>query len=326
MSHQVNWPVPLTRLNPWYPGQMGVPGTDVRTGLRNTVEGAVFYVDPNFTGVSDLRDGTNPDDPLATVAAALTKCLPYRGDTIAVMAANTYEYGNGALGRLVTIDEAVVANVPGVRIVGVAPSNALGVTWTPPANADVCIRVTAPDVLIEGFSFYTPHANNTAIYCQWSGVTTFGDATVIRNCYFDHAFLYGIVLEFAYHTQIYQNEFRCEAGGGCIWTDVAFSACDLLNIYLNKFHTEGAAIFLPELADSQIYQNSLFNALAAAAGAATNLGINLTGGADNEVHDNWLSCALPIVAPGDYADFNTAGAGDAWINNHCMNGDAITNP
>ena len=74
----VNWPTPLTRLNPWYPGQMGVPGTDNETGLRLNSTGAIFYVDPNYPGVSDLRDGTNPTNPLQTVEAALTKCEAYR--------------------------------------------------------------------------------------------------------------------------------------------------------------------------------------------------------------------------------------------------------
>ncbi|MCJ7555938.1 MAG: hypothetical protein MUP90_03365, partial [Gammaproteobacteria bacterium] len=83
-SSNVRWPLPLNRLNPWYPGQMGVEGGWTETGLRQHCTGAIFYVDPNYPGVNDQRDGTDPTDPLATVAAALTKCQAYRGDTIAV--------------------------------------------------------------------------------------------------------------------------------------------------------------------------------------------------------------------------------------------------
>ena len=80
----VHLPLPLVRQPYVLPGQFGVPGTDERTGLRTHPTGAVFYVDPNYPGASDNRDGTSPTDPLLTMAAALTKCLPFRGDTIVV--------------------------------------------------------------------------------------------------------------------------------------------------------------------------------------------------------------------------------------------------
>lgn len=72
-------PRPLTRLNPWYPGQMGVPGAWTDTGVRTHPTGTVFYVDPNYPGASDQRDGTDPTDPLATIAAAVSKCEAYPG-------------------------------------------------------------------------------------------------------------------------------------------------------------------------------------------------------------------------------------------------------
>ncbi|MBU2177520.1 MAG: hypothetical protein KJ556_20700, partial [Gammaproteobacteria bacterium] len=75
------------------------------------------------------------------MAAALTKCQPYRGDVIAVMAANTNEYRNGALGRLLPISEEVIVTVPGVRIVGVCPSGSVGVWWTPASDGGTCITV-----------------------------------------------------------------------------------------------------------------------------------------------------------------------------------------
>ncbi|GAG38311.1 unnamed protein product, partial [marine sediment metagenome] len=81
----VNFAAPLTRLNPWYPGQIGVEGAWTDTGLRMHSTGTVFYVDPNFPGASDARDGTDPTSPLLTVATAITKCEAYRGDVIAVM-------------------------------------------------------------------------------------------------------------------------------------------------------------------------------------------------------------------------------------------------
>ena len=98
-SADVRWPIPLWRQHPWYPGQLGgVPGVDTETGLRAHSTGAVFYVDPNYPGVSDARDGTNPTNPLATVAQALTLCQAYRGDTIAVMANDSWEHGGHGQG------------------------------------------------------------------------------------------------------------------------------------------------------------------------------------------------------------------------------------
>jgi hypothetical protein len=327
MSHLVNYPLPLTRLNPWYPGQIGVLGTWNKTGLRQTGEGAIYYVDPNAAGVSDARDGTDPTDPLQTVQAAIDKCLPYRGDTIVVMANNNYEYTSASYGVRVPLSETVTIDVPGVQLIGVCKSAALGVPWYPTANNDVLITITAPDVLVEGFNFdVAAFTGVTAIYSDWNGVTTFGDAPVIRNCYFADGVVYGIVLNFVYNAKIYQNEFRCEANGACIFSDVAWSAPAVCDIYDNRFWTTDAAIDMIELDDSNIYLNSFYNSLAATPAAATNLGINIGSGDENHVFNNWFSCLLPVPAAGDINDFCTAGTRDAWVGNMCMNGLLVTNP
>jgi len=76
----------LTRLTPWYPGQMGVPGSDVPYGLR-TAGGNVFYLGATLGNVvaSDVNDGTDPLNPKATLAAALAECTSGQGDTIVVL-------------------------------------------------------------------------------------------------------------------------------------------------------------------------------------------------------------------------------------------------
>ena len=119
-ASDVRIPFPLTRLNPVYPGQVGgVPGVSTDTGLRTHPTGKVIYVDPNFPGVSDNRDGTDPTDPLQTVAAALTKCQPHRGDVILLAMNDSWMYASGAE-YATPIQEAVEVTVPGVRIVGAA--------------------------------------------------------------------------------------------------------------------------------------------------------------------------------------------------------------
>jgi hypothetical protein len=326
MSHLVNWPIPLIRQKPWYPGVFGVPGNDTRRGLQTSHEGVVFYVDPNAVGVSDQRDGTDPEAPLATVAKALTLVQPYRGDTIAVMANNAYVYHNPADGRLLPVSEEVVISVPGIRLVGVCPSSPSGIYWSPASDGGVCITIAAVDVLVEGFLFTEgAFTGCNGILGIWDGITQYGDNIVIRNCVFDVTVGAAIQLEFTYYAEIYNNKFwGCNYG---LYLDPLGNGADFCNIWGNLFSDcVAGAMTVNGLVESFIHKNSIFNSNAQAGAAATNEGIDTTGGARNQVYDNWFSCLLPPAGAGDYADLNTASATDAWINNHCMNGEAVTNP
>jgi len=323
----VNWPVPLIRLNPWYPGQFGVPGTDNETGLRTDTHGAIFYVDPNAVGVSDQRDGTNPNEPLQTVATALTKCQPYRGDVIAVMANNSWQYGRAADGRTTAIVENVTVTVPGVRIVGVA-SGGQGVYWYQASNAGTCITVHAIDCTIEGFFFDEgAFAGCTAISAVWDGTTTWGENLTVRHCVFSDTVDTAIQLEYSWYCDIHHCHFwECDAYG--VYTAAAGSGTDYTTIHDNVFTDCGtAAIALLGGADNNhIYRNRIYNTNAEAGGVATNQGINTTGGASNLVTDNYLSCLLPVPANGDLNDFCSSAATDCWVANHCSDGLQVTNP
>ena len=322
----VNWPVPLIRLNPWYPGQFGVPGTDNETGLRTDSHGAIFYVDPNAVGVSDGRDGTNPNDPLETVGAALTKCQPYRGDVIAVMANNSWQYGDPSDLRATAIAESVTVTVPGVRIVGVA-SGGQGVYWSPAAALGTCITVHAIDVTIEGFFFTGGAFGGTAISSVWDGITTFGENLTVRHCVFDDTIDTGVQLEYSWYCDIHDCLFQgCDAYG--VYTAAAGSGTAYTRIHNNSFiDCATAAIALLGGADDNfIYGNRIYNGNAQAAGVATNEGINTTGGARNMVTGNWFSCLLTVPAAGDIDDLCTGSATDAWTGNYCTNGLLVTTP
>lgn len=324
----VMWPLPLTRLNPWYPGQFGVPGTANETGLRQHSTGAIFYVDPNFPGVSDGRDGTDPNSPLLTVATALTKCQPYRGDVIAVMANNSWQYGDATDGYATAISEEVTVDVPGVKIVGVAPSG-MGVYWYPASNAGIQITVAAIDVTIEGFVFSEgpTYAGCNPIYCEWDGATLYGENLTVRHCVFDDTVDNAIQLEYAWYCNIHHNMFwQCDVYG--IYVDVAGSGVAYCDIHHNTFYDcDTAAIsLLGGCDDNVVRSNRIYNRNAQGAAAAANEGINTTGGTRNMVTDNWFSCLLPVPANGDWDDLNTAAATDAWVGNHCMNGPTVTNP
>jgi len=313
---------------------MGVPGGWTETGLRQHCTGTIFYVDPNYPGVSDQRDGTDPTDPLTTVAAALTKCEDYRGDVIVVMANNAWKWGDWVAGAgqyTTAIIEEVTVDVHGVRIVGLSPSGAVGVVWQAAQAGGTCITVHAMDVLIEGFAFqgcYTgpglAYAQADAISAVWGGAF-YGENLTVRNCHFSEYVDTAIELEFSWYAHIHNNVFdRCAVVG--IYADPAGSHTQYCNIHDNLFTNCGDAIALEVSDYNQIYRNSIYNITAQAGGLSTDEGINLTNGDYNMVFDNYFSCDLPAGANGDWDDLNTAGGTDAWVNNHCMNGDATTAP
>lgn len=322
-------PFPLTRFNTLFPGQFGVNGTANETGLRTDSNGAVFYVDPNFPGVSDLRDGTDPTSPLATVGAALALCSPYANDTIYVMGNNSWQYGDPLDGRTTAIAEEVTIDVPGVRLVGVCPAGGMGVYWTPASDGGTCITVHAIDCLIEGFSFGegATWTGCNAIASEWDGTTLFGENLTVRNCYFDDTVDAAISLEYSWYCDIHHNVFsQCDTYG--IYIDVAGSGAAYCTIHDNLFQDCGTAAIslLGGCDDNWIYNNAIFNRSAQTGAAATNEGINTTGGTRNMVFGNYFSCLLPVPANGDYSDLNSSSATDAWINNHCLDGPSTTSP
>jgi len=323
-SSDVLWNLPLVRQKIFYPGQFGVPGTDSERGLRTDVNGTVFYVDPNASGVTDLRDGTDPECPLQTVAAALTHCQPYRNDVIAVMANGAWQYGEN-LYRTTPVTEQITVTVPGVRIVGLYPPGSVGVPWVPTANGGVMITVEALDVLIEGFAFTSGTYSGDAIYAEWDGATKFADNLTVRNCVFDDTVDKAIQLEYAWYCDIHHNWFvECDEHG--VYIDPAGSGAAYSHIHDNIFHDCAVAMALSGLDNSWVVENIVYNSSAQSGAAATDEGILTTGGQSNIVARNIISCLLPVPANGDYDDLNTAAATDAWIGNELMNGPSVTNP
>jgi hypothetical protein len=325
MGANVNLPLPLVRLPPWFGGQQGVPGTDVEEGLRTHPTGAVFYVDPNYPGASDQRDGTRPDDPLRTVAAALTKCQAFRGDTIIVGSNDNWPEG-GPTDYSLPVQEAITVSVPGVRIVGAAQSSPAGVPWLVPAAGGPCISVHALDVLIEGFAFIGGAVGGIAIYAEWDGFTLWADNLVVRHCWFDDEIDTGIQLEFIWAADIHDNVFHeCDAYG--IRVDPMGSGISHCKIHDNWLQDCGISnLSLEGATECLVAGNRVFGALAQGAAPAANELIDTAAGGRNLVASNVLSCLLPVPANGDYNDACSSSATDAWVANLCMNGTAITNP
>jgi len=315
--------MPLMRLNPWYPGQIGVPGAWTETGIRMHCTGAVFYVDPNHADANDQRDGTDPTSPLATVATALTKCQAYRGDVIAIMANDYWDYGQQS-DYNTPVTESVTVTVPGVRIVGVSASASLGVYWRPATADGTCITVQAIDVLIEGIAFLG-RGGGTGIFGIWDDYGE-GDNLTVRHCMFDSSLDEGVVLDFVWYGDIHHNWFdRCTYG---IYTNPATMGDPGYNeIHHNWFHDCGtSAISLAGVDRCHIYENSIYNYDAARLAASANTMIDLTNSSRNQVHHNTLSCILPAAVAWDYDATCTAGASDAWMSNWLLDGPSVTNP
>jgi len=294
------------------PGQFGVSGAWTDTGLRLDTNGTIFYVDPNAVGVSDGRDGTDPIHPLQTVAAALTHCTAYANDVIVVAMNSAWIHSNHAVGRATSIREQVTVSVPGVRIVGLCPSGALGVPWEPTTASGTMITVTAMDTLIEGFCFtdrpVAPVGNATAIAAYWDG-PPYGDNLTVRHCYFGQSLDYGIVLDFSYYTDIHD----------CHFDGVLIAAIHNLNvegdpdyarIHDNVFMNCAAAIHLDDSDNCAIYRNLIYGT----AGGTNNF-VDLTGGANNIVADNYFACTIAQYDT-TCSDTNSG----AWLHNSCSNG------
>lgn len=331
-SFDVRMPLPLTRLQPWYPGQFGIPGAGTDRGLRLDTMGKVIYVDPNFPGATASPDGTEPDCPVSTVAAALAQCRDWANDVILVMHNDNWTYGPaitiGATDRALCINESVDVTVHGVRIIGVAPSGALGPVWRPATAGGTCITVSAMDVLIEGFcfdEFLTGAGGGDAIYAEWNGTTLFGENLTVRHCFFADGIDTAIQLEYSWNCYVEDNVFQ-ENQVAAIYVDPGGSGTAYNRIARNWFQDCVLAMSLQGCDDSVIQDNHVFNGNAQGAGVATDEGIDTTGGASNLVTGNWFSCLLPVPANGDWNDLNTSAATDAWPGNWCMDGMAVARP
>jgi hypothetical protein len=92
--------LPLTKLEPFYPGQWGVVGSDDPLGIRTNPQGIVWYVDGSHPLANDDNDGTSPDAPLETIQAAIIKnnatinwanTPPYKGWNWIVISPGEYD-------------------------------------------------------------------------------------------------------------------------------------------------------------------------------------------------------------------------------------------
>ena len=65
-------PFSMLKFPQFFGGQMGVPGSDTALGLRYAPQGLDYYVDGSHSDARDTNDGTDPNEPFATIQAAIT--------------------------------------------------------------------------------------------------------------------------------------------------------------------------------------------------------------------------------------------------------------
>ncbi|MBU2685678.1 MAG: right-handed parallel beta-helix repeat-containing protein [Gammaproteobacteria bacterium] len=326
----------------------------------------IFYVDPNNTLATDAGNlGADPTVPLATVAAAIELCRDHQGDTIVLGASDAWQYAP-RLYRPTEIVESVTIppSRGGIRIVG-ASTNPFGVCWSPADDGEAAITVHAIDVLIEGIAFYPVGVTNTiGIVSEWNLLTNlYGENLTVRRCFFESGLDYGIQLDFSWYCQVYDCWFDAVAVSA-IHNLNALGDPDYISICNNTFQICPIAIGLGDtdnaiiannrlmycatgisinggnecIVQNNVIHTSIDNGVVAIDGESsddcvihgnvitgdptgTRNFIDLTGGADNMVSDNWLSCNIV-----QYDTTCTGGAGDAWVNNHCTNGDTAAPP
>jgi len=196
-------------------------------------------------------------------------------------------------------------------------SSSIGVPWQAATAGGTCITVDAMDVLIEGFCFWDDAGGNpTGITAVWDGVTKYGDNLTVRHCFFEGGMNYGITLDFSYYDNIHDNHFEGCDTAAIHNLDVEGDP-DFCRIHNNNFWNNIVALSLDGVTGCFIYDNRIIGT----PGGTDNF-IALAGGTDNTVTNNWLGCT---VAQYDVT-CDGGGAGNAWINNHCINGDPVAIP
>ena len=197
--------LPQIRLQPWYPGQMGVPGSDVQRGLRWEPTGIVLYVDPDSNNDSDAADGTDPENPKTTIQSAVTQLVTFQTSMGVSLAGSTIVVAGAAYTESVTIP-ATVANC---RLLAGGPVRNRP-TWASAAAGTPCLTVNAEGWVIDGFHF-NPPTGSSGIRLNWIPASGYvANWTVVQNCYFNGAWtgLYGIELYGApYNVTIQDNWF-----------------------------------------------------------------------------------------------------------------------
>ncbi len=323
---------PNVRLQPFYPGQMGVPGSDAPLGLRWTSMGYVLYVDTDHPDASDNNDGWDPNAPLATiqqavdnlytiqarVAAAGTPHEPAATNSVIVVAPGTYAEN-------VVID----ANDPDYcTILGGGNGKYPVILDAGTGDAITCDAY--------GWRFENLHfkPENGAAGIKLTRVAGSGaEGTLIKNCFFNGGWSgtgFGVELNGApANVSIIGCRFAEFAADGACITVTDTSTADPYQTHIigctfqesDEYVTRDCAGgWNASLIQGNVFAESVNNAAFPAGADGTDIFIDMRGGSVgyNTVCDNCLGGTYS-EAGGYYA-----GTGDEWHGNRADVDDGIT--
>ncbi len=166
-------PYQVTRLKPWFPGQLGVAGSDNSLGLRTTPVGIVLYVDDSHADAKDANDGTDPEHPKATVQSAISSAFLVENSLIIIGGAATLT------------ESAIIPNsAPEQCAIMGFGNEQWGPTWTSGAAGEDALTIRQAGWTIANIRFNPPSAA-AGIMLEHDAASTVSDRTRIINCDFD---------------------------------------------------------------------------------------------------------------------------------------------
>jgi hypothetical protein len=300
--------LPLTKLNSFYPGQWGVPGSDAPLGIRSIPQSVTFYVDFDHPAANDANSGTDPENPLSTIQQAVDN-LQHNFDQIIVRSIDP------AGENVHTPDYTDTFGYISLIGVGDTPYSPY---WISPTANLPCLDLNAVGWKISGFRF-SPGTTGNCIELHHTDVSGNDIAirTIIKDCLFDGITTgrYGIVTHGCYDVWIVNNLFQlfdnAVAGGAvCLLVGTTPLAIPYRNhVVGNVFWDSNNGAIFP--CNGSEIKGNVFQPVGFAYPMTLVLQTSVIAnpGDDNVVHGN--------VFPGDYSIVGgyRAGAADIYIGN-----------
>ncbi|GAG10036.1 unnamed protein product, partial [marine sediment metagenome] len=140
--------LPQIRLQPWYPGQMGVDGSDVPRGLRSQANGVVFYVSADHPNASAAADGTDPENPLTTITAAFARLAAFHALAGVQAEGSVIVVSPGTYTDNIVIDS---VNYPQGCAIVAADVTKYNTIWVPAAGN--ALTLNQQNWVVDGFRF-----------------------------------------------------------------------------------------------------------------------------------------------------------------------------
>jgi len=182
--------LPLYRAYPWYPGQMGVHGSDVPRGIRAAPTALTLFVDRTHNDASNDHDGTDPEHPNATIQGSITRLIAHQTAQAVNLRGSVIVVGGTGYAETVVVPITAPHNC---TLVSSSTNEEWAPTWTSGAAAEDCLELRVPGWTVTGFRF-RPHTAAAGILLSHDGATIFSDRTRILGNDFDGLWsgLYGI--------------------------------------------------------------------------------------------------------------------------------------